>query len=188
LVAEFNDEFYQLQRLQLDGTRIDLGLQGQFPRVASTGQAVFRSDQNRENLLEYALTKDADVLKQRAGSTQQTPITRFASSTLDQIPELSPDGKHVAFLSSRGGFDQVWFGALDQANTVPIAATESRGRIGRIDWFVHGANARWPCCAAQTWRPSRSGRTRTRCTSVQLSNPSIIKASSLQARATCGSM
>jgi DNA-binding winged helix-turn-helix (wHTH) protein/Tol biopolymer transport system component len=125
VVAEFNDEAYRLQRLGLDGSRVDLGVRGFSPRVANTGLVVFRSDQNRENLLEYRLDK-----------TDQKPEPRFASSALDQIPELSPDGTHVAFLSSRGGFDQVWFGALDQPEAAPIAVTERPGRIGRLEWFT----------------------------------------------------
>src|SRR5689334_7860615 len=47
-----------------------------------------------------------------------TPLTR--GMALDAQPRFSPDGKHVVFVSDRGGAANVWIMSLDKKDTVQV--------------------------------------------------------------------
>ena len=51
---------------------------------------------------------------------------RFAASTkADLVPQYSPDGSRIAFLSSRSGQLQVWVGTADGSNLRPLTSLSS---------------------------------------------------------------
>jgi Tol biopolymer transport system component len=58
-----------------------------------------------------------------ATATSSEPVLFKASSTMaDSSPQFSPDGKRVAFESSRTGRTEVWVADADGANAVSLAA------------------------------------------------------------------
>jgi eukaryotic-like serine/threonine-protein kinase len=44
-----------------------------------------------------------------------------------KFPVLSPDGRHLAFVTNNGGKDQVWVHAMDTLETKPLAGTDGAG-------------------------------------------------------------
>ena len=60
-------------------------------------------------------------------SPQTVPRKLAASTGSDSAPAVSPDGKHIAFLSDRSGFNQVWL--YDAATDSAEALTDYRDTV-----------------------------------------------------------
>jgi Tol biopolymer transport system component/DNA-binding winged helix-turn-helix (wHTH) protein len=57
------------------------------------------------------------------GSIASAPPARFISSTrLEAVPQLSPDGRRVAFTSDRSGRWEIWLADADGANAVQLTS------------------------------------------------------------------
>jgi len=69
------------------------------------------------------------VLRERShDSVHRDPTLRtVVSGSGSAGPQFSPDGKHIAFMSNRGGSWQVWVSAIDGCDPVQISSTESAG-------------------------------------------------------------
>jgi dipeptidyl aminopeptidase/acylaminoacyl peptidase len=69
-----------------------------------------------------------------------TPVQVFASAKSDDTPRWSPDGKHLAFISTRDGESQIWIGDVGGEGTpatprkVTSIATEAAG----VKWSPDG--------------------------------------------------
>ena len=50
------------------------------------------------------------------------PVLAIASTMLDTNPQVSPDGKRVAFQSNRSGSYEIWVADLDGANALLLTA------------------------------------------------------------------
>jgi eukaryotic-like serine/threonine-protein kinase len=105
----------QPERLELAGDR------AVFPAVSSQGG-------------EFAYTRlstDADIWKFESNR----PLERYLSSSLDdRNPQFSPDGKKIAFASSRLGTDtQIWVANSDGTNPTPLNEG-ARGVGGSPRW------------------------------------------------------
>jgi Tol biopolymer transport system component len=120
-----------LWRLPISGTanpeRLELaGPQVQYPAIARVGKR-----------LAYARGGlDTDIWKLEAGA----PAKNFISSTLrDNNPQFSPDGKRIAFSSSRSGTHEIWVSNRDGSN--PVQLTDGLARYqGTPRW---SPDSRW---------------------------------------------
>jgi Tol biopolymer transport system component len=65
----------------------------------------------------------------KAGS----PVRVTATTARDKFSHLSPDGKRIAFQSSRSGVDEIWVCDTDGANAVQLT-TFGRGMSGSPRW------------------------------------------------------
>jgi WD40 repeat protein len=58
-----------------------------------------------------------------SGTTQERAATRFLSSPGAQFaPDYSPDGKRIAFVSGRGGGEEIWVCDCEGLNWVPMTS------------------------------------------------------------------
>jgi DNA-binding winged helix-turn-helix (wHTH) protein/Tol biopolymer transport system component len=75
--------------------------------AADAWSMVFEIDQSRSGLF-----------RARIDGSQAPPEAVFASSGVDMLPALSPDGRTLAFLSDRSMSSQLWLGLVDEPATL----------------------------------------------------------------------
>lgn len=76
--------------------------------AADAWSMVFEIDQSRSGLFRARIDGNGDA----------APEPVFASSGVDMLPALSPDGRTLAFLSDRSMAVQLWLGEVDQPATL----------------------------------------------------------------------
>ena len=55
-----------------------------------------------------------------AGDAQLGPVASLASTRQDMQASFSPDGRQVAFLSNRGGANQIWVASWPGGRPAPV--------------------------------------------------------------------
>jgi dipeptidyl aminopeptidase/acylaminoacyl peptidase len=65
------------------------------------------------------------------------PTMVIASTRADLSPQISPDGKRLAFVSDRGGYPEIWVGSADGAGPSQLTALKSP-RCGSPRWSPDG--------------------------------------------------
>ena len=83
---------------------------GSFEKLPFGGNGSLPAVSLKGDKLAYAASGDSNIAIWRAGlaDLNSAPV-RFISSTYnDETPQYSPDGKHIAFSSSRGGNSEIW--------------------------------------------------------------------------------
>ena len=118
-----------------DGSVQDLpfGRYGEMPTIAPNGDRLAYTVETSSNNEIFR----GDLLH------PQTPVVKLISSTRDQlVPNYSPDGKHIAFSSNRGGTMEIWMSDSDGTNLVqltnlrnPVTGTPSWSPDGRKTVF-----------------------------------------------------
>jgi Tol biopolymer transport system component/DNA-binding winged helix-turn-helix (wHTH) protein len=68
--------------------------------------------------------------------SSRRPVVAVSSSRRDAVPQLSPDGRRVAFVSDRSGSDEVWISDLDGSNAVQLTTLEIA--VGAPVWSPDG--------------------------------------------------
>jgi Tol biopolymer transport system component/predicted Ser/Thr protein kinase len=65
------------------------------------------------------------------------PVVAISSTRLDDMPQLSPDGRRVAFASDRGGLGGIWVSDPDGSNAVQLAMMNAFA-TGYPHWSPNG--------------------------------------------------
>jgi Tol biopolymer transport system component len=106
-----------------------LGDSGVMPVVSPSGR----------RLIYVRLERDANLWRydrpERAGDSWQT--RKLTTSThMDSSPQISPDGRRIAFASTRSGSTQIWVADSDGANQVQLTSVEDQA--GSPRWAPDG--------------------------------------------------
>lgn len=114
-------------------------------RVAAAGQYARSPSISRAgNRLAYIEAfDDTNIWRVEAPNSASRALTRSSgsparliySTRLDHSPQISPDGKKIAFISNRSGKDAIWLCDSDGANAVQV---ESDYRSGTPRWSPDG--------------------------------------------------
>jgi Tol biopolymer transport system component/DNA-binding winged helix-turn-helix (wHTH) protein len=87
--------------------------------------------------LAYSSSSDKVNIYRRDLSHPSSPAVALSSSTREQEnPQYSPDGKRIAFASSRGGSREIWRSDPDGTNLLQISAL--KGYATRPQWSPDG--------------------------------------------------
>lgn len=100
---------------------------GRRERLAFAGETAFGPAVSRQGRLAFVKLPiaDSDIwrLELRSGRWDGKPPVRLISSTrLEDTPSYSPDGKRIAFTSTRSGSYEIWVSDSDGANPVQLTA------------------------------------------------------------------
>ena len=95
-----------------DSRLLSFGERARGISVARTGRVVYA-----------AQFRDANIWRLALFSQDRTAPAPIAASTLDeQTPDYSPDGKRLAFASTRSGVEEIWLANADGSNPMQITS------------------------------------------------------------------
>ena len=73
-----------------------------------------------------------------SGALSTAPAVAIASTRDEIHPQLSPDGRHVAFTSTRSGAWEIWLSDLDGTNAVQLTSLRAPTGTGAPHWSPDG--------------------------------------------------
>ena len=121
---------------------------GQSARVPFVGEdgvmpAVSRSEPGKPVRLVYVRSfTDENIwridLSAPSVAASSPPAIAIASTKADIHPQLSPDGRRVAFTSTRSGAWEIWISDLDGSNAVQITFLKAPTGTGAPHWSSDG--------------------------------------------------
>ncbi len=87
-----------------------------------------KPDAPRQTPVRGAIAQPAVLREPVLNSPRHDPTFRtVVSGSGNAGPQFSPDGKHIAYMSNRGGPWQIWVSSVDGADPVQISSTDSAG-------------------------------------------------------------
>jgi Tol biopolymer transport system component len=113
--AKPGDARAQLRELTIaDGSDRDLPFAGgaNWPDISASGERLVYGVESGGNNTIWR----ADLLH-----PENSPVKLISSTREQACPQYSPDGKHIAFSSSRGGSSELWMSDPDGTNLVPLS-------------------------------------------------------------------
>lgn len=113
-----------------DARRLPFGESASDADVARDGNRMAFSHFDRE-LNIWALDLDS------AGRAEGPPVRAFDSTRSELSPAYSPDGRSVAFGSSRSGNDEIWVCRSDGSNCAQLTALQGK-HAGSPEWSPDG--------------------------------------------------
>lgn len=104
---------------------VGVGLNARQPSVSRSGS----------RLTYTKLTYGLDIWRSRIGDETVPPVRLASSTWREALPSYSPDGKRIAFESSRSGSTQIWIAESDGSSAVQLT---SFGESGCPRWSPDG--------------------------------------------------
>ncbi len=115
--SEEGDWLYELAVGERVVRRLPIAPGGDWPAVSPNG-----------NRLAFSTSTDHVSIRRKELAQPDGPSLELIASTREQnLPQYSPDGKHVAFDSTRAGTWSVWVGDADGSNLVQISQLNAAG-------------------------------------------------------------
>jgi Tol biopolymer transport system component len=105
--------------------RLTVGENGLLPSISRQG----------DRLAYTQSIADTDIWRINLSESGEPPAPVIASTRLDTNPQYSPDGKHIAFESSRSGKQEVWLCDADGSNAAQLVLI---GGSGSPRWSPDG--------------------------------------------------
>ena len=73
-----------------------------------------------------------------AGGKSGKPIQLISSTWNDGVPQYSPDGNRIAFVSDRSGYNEIWISRDDGSEPFPLTSLRRRNKLGPPRWSRDG--------------------------------------------------
>jgi DNA-binding winged helix-turn-helix (wHTH) protein len=100
--------------------------EAQIKKPAAENKALSEAPVRHAPLATRASAQPA-VLRSSSRTFRDPTLRTVVSGSGSAAPQFSPDGKHIAFMSNRGGPWQIWVSAMNGANPVQVSTTDSAG-------------------------------------------------------------
>jgi Tol biopolymer transport system component/DNA-binding winged helix-turn-helix (wHTH) protein len=139
-----------------DGREILFGSRGALWRLNATGGAPVRLSFVGQDGLSPVLARTADrrqrlvyvrsvtdvnvwrISRPAAGVSASSPAVAVASTRADAIASVSPDARHLTFLSNRSGDPQIWVARHDGTDAFQLTSLAFRSTPGFPRWSPDG--------------------------------------------------
>jgi Tol biopolymer transport system component/DNA-binding winged helix-turn-helix (wHTH) protein len=121
------------------GKLAEIRREGGVPHILEfTHDVIGPSVSRRGNRLAYTqYVSSVNLWRLSVAGAQSGSATReIGSSSQEREPDVSPDGRHLAFISTRSGFEQVWSSTLDGSDAVQL--THAHSLTGGPRWSPDG--------------------------------------------------
>lgn len=124
---------FSLWRIALSGgnpIRLPVGGEDAFsPAIAPRGdRMVYAQSSSKWSIMRMDLD---------SASAKDTPAPMLSSTQQDSAPQISPDGKHIAFQSWRSGTQEIWVCSIDGSELAKLTSFE-RSLTGSPAWSPDG--------------------------------------------------
>ncbi len=124
---------FSLWRIALSGgvpIRLPVGGEDAFsPAIAPRGdRMVYAQSSSKWSIMRMNLG---------AASSKDAPAPMLSSTQRDSAPQISPDGKHIAFQSWRSGTQEIWVSSSDGSDLAKLTSFE-RSLTGSPAWSPDG--------------------------------------------------
>ena len=104
------------------------------PAVSSNGKIVVEHRHVVTKLVERTLNLGGNPDK----STDAAERSLFPSGSIDSSPAYSPNGKSIAYISTRTGWGELWLYRIGQAAPIQLTHFEGKGFIFLLSWNPDG--------------------------------------------------
>ncbi len=127
--------------------RFDARRGGPPTRLASVGQdgqspVIARTADGRQRLVYLRSVADVNVWKVTTSASgapaSDPPVGAITSTRMDVMPDLSPDGRRMTFVSDRSGEPQVWVADVDGSSAFQLTAMRFIAWPGFPRWSPDG--------------------------------------------------
>jgi len=96
---------------------------GEPERLAFAGQGANCPAFSRQGRMAYArLMVDSDIWRLELTGSHRVDNLPLNSTSIDHVPQYSPDGKRIAFGSNRSGSHEIWVCEADGSNAVKLTS------------------------------------------------------------------
>jgi Tol biopolymer transport system component len=119
--------------------RLSIGENGIFPAISTRGDRLVYSQS----------VTDSNIWRVNLSDPREPPRQLIASTRVDNNPQYSPDGKKIAFESSRSANQEVWVCDADGSNAVQLVAI---GRSGSPRWSPDGQHIAFDSNVNGSWQ------------------------------------
>ncbi|HSB13984.1 MAG TPA: protein kinase, partial [Bryobacteraceae bacterium] len=127
--------FYELWRVPV--TRSGVPRRLQFPGEQGVRPAISRAGNRLAYVRRYS---DRNIYRLEVPSARRgvsAPLSLISSTGDDYLPQYSPDGRRIAYVSARSGRPEIWVCASDGSNAVPLTSMRATV-VGPPQWSPDG--------------------------------------------------
>jgi Tol biopolymer transport system component len=147
--ADDNDLIYTLWDSAAPGLREVSIKTGAVRQLAFTGSAFFPSISAGDHLA-FITAKSQNGLWRLDLQHPESPAARLVPSTAwQQDPDISPDGKHIAFQSGRSGTAAIWISEIDGGNLIQLSTPGVQS--GSPRWAPDGTRLAYDARPSGIW-------------------------------------